>query len=70
MGPRNHEIFFPDMFIEHVWEITPTGKVGSKKIAHQTQKIKRGRSKKKTAGTERGRIMGPSFLYNLPLAHS
>ena len=24
MGPRNHEIFFPDMFIEHVWEITPT----------------------------------------------
>ena len=20
MGPRNHEIFFPDMFIEHVWE--------------------------------------------------
>ena len=25
MGPRNHEIFFPDMCIEHVWEITPTG---------------------------------------------
>ena len=24
MGPRNHEIFFPDMFIEHVWEMTPT----------------------------------------------
>ena len=24
MRPRNHEIFFPDMFIEHVWEMTPT----------------------------------------------
>ena len=44
MGPRNHEIFFPDMFIERVWKNTCSDLISRKTTTptlKRGQKIKR-----------------------------
>ena len=38
MGPRNHEIYFPDMFIEHVWENHLHCTMGAPPILHFWEK--------------------------------
>ena len=38
MRPRNHEIFFPDMFIEHIWEFTPTESILGFPVNNRTKR--------------------------------